>query len=150
MFNQAGLAHAAALATARARLTAFFAAGGGYLGTGTNGAAFLTAAGEVPGLTAATRSGAGRSGIVLWDNTGGPSSPITGAYPARDTAIMDPPTWLTAVPSTLGRGRAAAGLGVLRGRSVAARRAVGERAGRRADRARAERDEHEPGSPCSP
>ena len=24
---------------------------------------------------------------------------ITGAYPARDTAIMDPPTWLTAVPA---------------------------------------------------
>jgi hypothetical protein len=101
VFNQAGWPAAAALATARARLTAFFAAGGGYLGAGTNGAAFLNAAGEVPGLAAANRGGNGRSGIVRWDNTSGPSSPITGAYPARDTAIMDPPTWLTTVPSTL-------------------------------------------------
>ncbi len=98
VFNQAGWP---AGATARSRLTAFFAGGGGYVGTGVNGAAFLNASGEVSGLTASSRSGSGRSGIVLWDNTGGSSSPITGAYPARDTAIMDPPTWLTAVPSTL-------------------------------------------------
>jgi hypothetical protein len=101
VFNQAAWPTAAAVATARARLTAFFAAGGGYLGAGANGAAFLNSAGEVPGLAAAARGGDGRSGIVLWDNTGGSSSPITGAYPARDTAIMDPPTWLTAVPSPL-------------------------------------------------
>ncbi|MDA0140830.1 M14 family zinc carboxypeptidase [Solirubrobacter deserti] len=101
VFNQAGWPGAAAQATARARLSAFFAAGGGYLGAGVNGTAFLASAGEVAGLSAAARSGAGRSGIVRWNNTGGASSPITGAYPAQDTAIMDPPTWLTAVPPTL-------------------------------------------------
>ena len=82
-------------ATARSRLTAFFAAGGGYLGAGTGGAAFLTNAGQVTGLTAASRGGAGRSGIVYWNNLGGQDSPIVGAYPAQDTAIMDPPTWFT-------------------------------------------------------
>jgi Zinc carboxypeptidase len=88
-------------ATAQARLTAFFARHGGYLGAGTNGANFLAAAGQVAGLTAANRGGAGRSGIVYWDNTGGAESPIVGAYPSRDTAIMDPPTWFTAVPGGL-------------------------------------------------
>ena len=62
---------------------------------------FLTSGAQVAGLTAATRSGNGRSGIVYWDNVGGAASPIVGAYPARDTAIVDPPTWFTAVPATL-------------------------------------------------
>jgi Zinc carboxypeptidase len=91
----------AANATARTRLTAFFAAGGGYLGAGTNGANFLTAGGQVSGLTAASRGGSGRSGIVYWDNTGGSGSPVVGTYPARDTAIMDPPAWFTALAPTL-------------------------------------------------
>jgi hypothetical protein len=91
----------AANPTARARLTAFFAAGGGYIGAGANGAAFLTAGSQVAGLTAASRTGLGRSGIVYWNNTGGASSPIVGVYPAQDTAIMDPPTWFTAVPESL-------------------------------------------------
>ena len=69
------------------------------------------------GLTAAARTGAGRSGIIYWDNTGGAASPIVGAYPARDTAIVDPPTWLTAVPATLLRGRAAADDRLLRRRA---------------------------------
>ena len=99
VFSTAGWP-SAANPTARARLTAFFNAGGGYIGAGANGAAFLTAAGQVTGLTAATRSGNGRSGIVYWNNTGGAASPITGSYPATDTAIMDPPTWLTAVPAS--------------------------------------------------
>jgi len=86
-------------ATARARLAAFFAAGGGYIGGGAGGAQFITNGGLATGLTAATRSGNGRSGIVFWDNTGGAASPITGAYPSRDTAIVDPPTWFTAVPT---------------------------------------------------
>ena len=98
IYNQAGWP---AGATARARLTSFFANHGGYVGAGTNGTSFLTAAGQVSGLTAASRSGNGRSGIVYWDNVGGASSPIVGAYPPRDTAIMDPPTWLTAVPASL-------------------------------------------------
>ncbi len=92
VFNTAGWPSGA---TARARLTAFFADHGGYLGAGTNGAAFLTSAGQVLGLTAASRGGAGRSGIVYWDNLGGADSPIVGAYPVKDTAIMDPPTWFT-------------------------------------------------------
>jgi len=88
----------AANPTARARLQAFFAAGGGYLGAGTGGAAFLTGGGLTSGLTAASRSGAGRSAIVNWTNEAGAESPIVGTFPARDTAIMDPPTWLTTVP----------------------------------------------------
>ncbi len=105
VFNT-GAYPSAANATARARLQAFFAAGGGYIGVGANGASFLTAGGLVSGLTAATRGGGGRSGIILWNNEGGPTSPITGAYPVQDTAIVDPPTWFTAVPgawSTDGR-----------------------------------------------
>jgi hypothetical protein len=89
----------AANPVARSRLAAFFAAGGGYLGGGAGGAQFITNGGLAAGLTAATRSGNGRSGIVFWDNTGGAASPVTGAYPPRDTAIVDPPTWFTAVPS---------------------------------------------------
>jgi hypothetical protein len=45
-------------ATARTRLTAFFAGHGGYLDAGSNGAAFLTNSGELTGLTAAGRAGA--------------------------------------------------------------------------------------------
>lgn len=89
----------AANATARARLQNFFANNGGYIGAGANGAAFLNVGGLVPGLTAATRSGFGRSGIVNWLNVGGATSPITGASPSADTAIMDPPTWFTNVPA---------------------------------------------------
>jgi zinc carboxypeptidase len=90
----------------RARLAAFFANGGGYVGAQTAGANFLNGSGnpatggQVTGLTAANAGGNGRSGIVLWDNVGGAGSVITGAYPAQDTAIVDPPTWLTAVPTT--------------------------------------------------
>jgi hypothetical protein len=36
---------------------------------------------------------------VYWDNEGGAASPVTGTYPDRDTAIMDPPTWFTGVPA---------------------------------------------------
>jgi hypothetical protein len=100
VYNQAAWPQATA-ATSRARLTSFFADHGGYVGAGANGAAFLTTAGQIAGLTAASRGGNGRSGIVYWDNVGGASSPIVGSYPARDTAIMDPPTWLTAVPASL-------------------------------------------------
>ena len=115
------------LPTARARLTAFFAAGGGYIGAGTGGASFLTTGAQVTGLTAASRSGSGRSGIVWWNNEGGAASVVTGAYPSRDTAIMDPPTWFTSVPTTMsvdGRFGAtdffAAGLWPMDGTSVTA------------------------------
>jgi hypothetical protein len=100
IFN-AGAYPSAANGTARSRITAFFAGHGGYIGALANGANFLTAAGQLPltptGLTALNRSGLGRSGIVYWDNTGGINSPIVGTYPSRDTMIVDPPTWFTAV-----------------------------------------------------
>ena len=93
---------AAANATARARLQAFFAAGGGYIGAGANGANFLTngasghrADGGDPGpVTGAAASSTGTTSAA-------PASPITGASPSQDTAIMDPPTWFTAVPATM-------------------------------------------------
>ena len=85
--------------TARARLTAFFAAGGGYLGSGTGGASFLTTGAETTGLSVGTNGGNGRSGIIRWLNEGA-ASPIAGAYPAEDYAIVDPPSWFTAVPAT--------------------------------------------------
>ena len=84
-------------ATVRSRLAAFFSRGGGYIGAGANGANFLTNGAQLSGLTPASRTGSGRSGIVYWDNTGGMNSPIVGTYPARDTMIVDPPTWFTAV-----------------------------------------------------
>ncbi len=100
IFNT-GAYPAASNVTGRARLQAFFATGGGYLGAGANGANFLSTGTLVTGLTAASRTGSGRSGIVSWNNEGGPSSPIVGAYPAQDTAIMDPPTWFTSIPATM-------------------------------------------------
>jgi hypothetical protein len=106
IYNTGSAFPAASSTTGRARLAAFFANGGGYVGAQTAGANFLSGSGspatggQVSGLTAANAAGNGRSGIVYWDNVGGPQSIITGAYPARDTAIVDPPTWLTAVPST--------------------------------------------------
>jgi hypothetical protein len=100
VFNTAGWPSASA-PTSRTRLQAFFAGGGGYVGAGTSGASFLTSAALVTGLTAASRTGSGRSGIVQWNNEGGPSSPVVGSFPAQDTAIMDPPTWFTAIPATM-------------------------------------------------
>jgi hypothetical protein len=100
VFNTGGWP-SAANPTAQARLTSFFANGGGYIGALTNGANFLTSAGQVTGLAAANRGGNGRSGIVYWTNTGGAASLVTGVYPDQDTAIMDPPTWFTSVPATM-------------------------------------------------
>ena len=101
IYNTGNWPTQAALVTARARLTAFFASGGGYIGAGTGGASFLTTGAQVTGLTAASRGGSGRSGIVRWNNEGGAASVVTGAYPSEDTAIMDPPTWFTSVPATM-------------------------------------------------
>jgi len=88
-------------ATARARLQAFFAGGGGYIGVGADGAAFLATGGLVSGLTTVMRPGNGRSAIVNWVNEASSDSPITGASPERDTAIMDPPTWFTSIPASM-------------------------------------------------
>jgi hypothetical protein len=112
IFNAASNYPGAANTTARSRLAAFFAAGGGYLGGQTNGAANFPRNGGLANLVAASNSGGGSgySGILLWDNTGGANSVITGVYPAQDTLIADPPTWLTGVPATMTvDGRLAAG-----------------------------------------
>ena len=103
VFNSAVTYPTPANAVARNRLSAFFAAAGGYMGGQANGANFLTAAGQVTGLAAACNSGngSGYSGIALWENLSGPNSIITGAYPAQDTMIVDPPTWLTSLPPTM-------------------------------------------------
>jgi hypothetical protein len=91
----------AANPTARARLTDHFTRGGGFIGVGAGGATFLTTGGQVTGLTAVANSGggAGYSGIISWNNSGGPENIVTGAYRSSDTAIVDPPTWFTSVGS---------------------------------------------------
>jgi hypothetical protein len=93
----------AANPVARARLTAHFARGGGFIGVGAGGANFLTGAGQVAGLTPVFNSGGGfgYSGIINWSNSGGTGSVVTGAYPSLDTAIVDPPTWFTSIPATM-------------------------------------------------
>lgn len=103
LFNSAVTYPTVTNAVARNRLSAFFAAGGGYMSGQAAGANFLTTGGQVTGLTAVSESGGGSgySGIVLWDNLGGPGSVVTGAYPSQDTMIVDPPTWLTALPPTM-------------------------------------------------
>ena len=116
-------------ATVRARYAAFFAAGGGYVGARISGAEFLVddGAAQLSGLEAQSqgkRSTLGKatervedllesfgratpavqenvSGIVYWDNEGRDSSPITGAYPGRDTALVEDPVWFTEVPADM-------------------------------------------------
>jgi zinc carboxypeptidase len=116
-------------ATARARYAAFFARGGGYVGARTSGAEFLVGSGaaQLVGLDARSQGVAGSdgktdedvdrllqsfgrvtpvfqldvSGIVHWDNEAGSNSPIVGAYPARDTALVEDPVWFTDVPPDL-------------------------------------------------
>jgi len=113
-------------AVVRARYSAFFAAGGGYVGARTNGANFVVnseAAGfdglEVESQGARTSLGRASerigelmtalaaptpafqsnvSGIVYWDNEQGADSPIVGAYPSRDTGLVETPVWFTDVP----------------------------------------------------
>jgi Zinc carboxypeptidase len=112
----------------RQRYEAFFARGGGYVGARISGARFLTppdAPAQVTGLQAewqGSTSEAGKateniepliesfgrvgstfqdaaSGVVFWDNEERESSPITGAYPARDTALVEDPVWFSDVPA---------------------------------------------------
>jgi hypothetical protein len=70
---------------ARDRLAAFFADGGGYIGTGVSGTnfTFLTNGGLTSGTFTQGSATAG-GGIARWTNTGGAASPVTGAYPATD------------------------------------------------------------------
>jgi hypothetical protein len=114
-------------AAARERYAAFFASGGGYVGARINGAEFVapeTGGSQLEGLQAEWQgrsSQAGKateneealleafgrvtpvlqedvSGIIYWDNEGRERSPITGAYPDRDTALVEDPVWFTDVP----------------------------------------------------
>jgi hypothetical protein len=113
-------------ATVRARYSAFFGAGGGYVGARLSGANFLVQgdAGQLSGLameSQGSRSEFGRatervdqlleqfgrvtpafqedvSGIILWDNEGGANSPIVGSYPSRDTGLVEDPVWFPDVP----------------------------------------------------
>jgi Zinc carboxypeptidase len=121
-------AELAVKAAARERYAAFFAGGGGYVGARVNGTGFLapeTGGGaQLAGLQAEWQgksSQAGKatenvdsliesfgrvtpafqfdvSGIIEWDNEGAESSPITGAYPDNDTALVEDPVWFTEVP----------------------------------------------------
>ena len=87
-------------ATAQARLTAFFAGGGGYIGTNvsTRNFSFLVDAGLVSGsLTQGSQSAYG--GIAQWINAGGAGSPISGAYPGIDYMFLPSnTTYFTALP----------------------------------------------------
>ena len=87
--------------TARARLTAFFAAGGGYLGSGTG-------RGELPhrrrsrraGLTVGTSGGQRARAESSAGSTRAPTARSQAHIPAEDTAIVDPPSWFSAVPAS--------------------------------------------------
>jgi hypothetical protein len=115
-------------AAARERYAAFFTAGGGYVGARINGANFVapeTGGAQLAGLQAewqGSRTQPGKaneqvdqlletfgrvgatfqdnaSGIVFWNNEGAEISPITGAYPERDTALVEDPVWFADIPS---------------------------------------------------
>lgn len=116
-------------ATVRARYEAFFASGGGYVGARVNGGNFFvnSGVGDFPGLTMQSQGAPGTggraaerlgdllafmadptpvfqtnvSGVVVWDNEGGPGSPIVGSYPDQDTGLVETPVWYTDVPSEL-------------------------------------------------
>ena len=88
--------------TARARLSAFFERGGGYIGTSQSASNFAFLAGAHPALIKGNLTqgsdGAG-GGIALWDNAGA-SSPLTGAYPARDNLYLPSNvTWFESLPT---------------------------------------------------
>ena len=85
--------------------TSFFANGGGYIGALANGANFLTAGGEVTGLTAANRGGDGRSGIVYWTNTGGAGSPVDRRLPGAGHGDHGPADLVHERPGDDVRGR---------------------------------------------
>ncbi len=89
-------------AMAQSRLNAFFARGGGYIAqsSSTSNFSFLTSAmpALVTNLTQGSQSAYG--GIALWNNLGGATSPITGAYPASDNMFLPSnTTYFTAVPA---------------------------------------------------
>jgi hypothetical protein len=87
--------------TAQARLNDFFARGGGYIGQSSSGNnfTFLTTSTLVTGLTLGSQSAYG--GIAVWNNAGGATSPISGAYPASDFMFLpSSTTYFSGVPAT--------------------------------------------------
>ncbi len=103
IYNTGQAYPAAANTTARARLNAFFARGGGYIGTAVSATNFTFLTGAVPALVTSpftlTSSGAG-GGITTWDNVGGANSPITSGFAAADYLFMPSNvTYFTATPA---------------------------------------------------
>ncbi len=90
-------------ATARTRLNAFFARGGGYITANVNASLnFLT--GSVPALVTGpfTQVNAGGGGgTAIWSNVGGSASPLTGAYPSTDYFYLPSSvSYFNAIPAT--------------------------------------------------
>jgi zinc carboxypeptidase len=101
IYNAGQLYPSATNATARARLNAFFARGGGYIGTSqsANNFTFLSGATLVGGSFTQGSSSAG-GGITAWNNVGGASSPLTGGYPSSDYLYMPSNvTYFSATPT---------------------------------------------------
>jgi len=99
IYNAGQLYPAAANTVARDRLQAFFARGGGYIGTSqnANNFTFLTGAGLVTTPLVQGQDTGADGGIALWNNTGGP---ITGPYPSRDYLFLDNNiTYFSATPA---------------------------------------------------
>ncbi|MGA9160245.1 MAG: hypothetical protein WB297_05195 [Actinomycetota bacterium] len=85
---------------ARDRLSAFFARGGGYIGTSqsANNFAFLNDAGLVTSPLSQGSDAAG-GGIAIWAN-GGAEGPLTAGYPDKDSLYLPSNiTYFSAVPS---------------------------------------------------
>jgi hypothetical protein len=90
----------AANATAQARLQAFFARGGGYIGTSQSGNNFnfLTGAGLVTSPLTQTSDSAG-GGIARWDNVG-VNGPLTSGYTVQDFLYLPSNvTYFSATPA---------------------------------------------------
>jgi hypothetical protein len=90
----------AANTTARERLQAFFARGGGYIGTSQSGNnfSFLLGAGLVTSPLAQSTDGAG-GGIAIWTNEGF-QGPVTGGFPAQDFLYLPSNiSYFSAVPA---------------------------------------------------
>jgi hypothetical protein len=90
----------AANATARERLQAFFARGGGYIGTSQSGNnfSFLTGAGLLTSPLTQSTDGAD-GGIAIWANDGF-QGPVTGGFPAQDFLYLPPNiTYFSAWPA---------------------------------------------------
>jgi hypothetical protein len=89
--------------TASARLTAFFARGGGFMSQNVSSGGFLTGA-PTPLVTGTLTRGSQTSsvygGIALMKNVGSVNSPITGPEPSTDTLFLPSSVyWYSAIPT---------------------------------------------------